>query len=153
MNFRLIGVCLGLSLGPSILVGQSGKVDLKAEESAIRALIDKGAATRTEDTIGWSGAVKRPTVGSQRADPFPEANLDKRKNQKSTYKVERLEVAASGDMAWEFSYGKLEYDLDESPARHVSFENARLSVWKKVNGQWKVAASFQRPLDQPFVPR
>jgi hypothetical protein len=152
MTLRLIGACLGLSLAPATLVGQSSKVDLKAEEAAIRALIDKGGVPRTEDSIGWSGAIERPTLGSQRGDPFPEAKVDKRKNQKSTFKVERLEGAASGDMAWEFSYGKLEYDLDESPVRHVGFETARLDVWKKVNGQWKVAASFQRPLDQPFVP-
>jgi ketosteroid isomerase-like protein len=153
MTLRLIGACLGLSLAPAILVGQSSKVDLKAEEAAIRALIAKGTVPRTDDGIVWTGAVKRPTVGSQRGEPFADAQLDKRKNQKSTSKVDRVEVAASGDMAWEFSYGTLEYDLDESPVRHVSFETARLAVWKKVNGQWEVAASFQRPLDVPFAPR
>jgi hypothetical protein len=40
-TLQLIAVCLGLSLGPAILVGQSSKVDLKAEEAAIRALIAK----------------------------------------------------------------------------------------------------------------
>jgi ketosteroid isomerase-like protein len=153
MTLRLIAVCLGFSLVPAVLVGQSSKVDLKAEEAAIRALIAKGGAPRTADSVGWTGATKRPSLGSDRGDPFPEAKVDKRKNSKSTTRVQRVEVAASGDMAWEFSYGTLEHDLDETPARHVSFETARLAVWKKVNGQWQVAASFQRPLDVPFVPR
>ena len=155
MTLRLIAACVGLSVAPCVLVGQSSKVDLKAEETAIRALIENGGGIpSTEDRIVWSGATKRPSVGSQRGEAFPEAKLDKRQNQKTVWKVERLEVAASGDMAWEFSYGKLEYDLDESPSRHVSIDNAALRVWKKMGGQWKVeASSFQRPLDQPFMPR
>ena len=128
-------------------------MDLKAEEMTIRELIAKGGALpNTEDRIVWSGATKRPAVGrSQRGDPFPEAKVDERKNQRSTTKVERLEVAQSGDMAWEYSTGTLDYDLDESPMRHVSFENATLRVWKKVDGQWRVAATFMRPLDVPFA--
>jgi ketosteroid isomerase-like protein len=154
MTLRLIGVCVGLSVAPCVLMGQGSKVDLKAEETAIRALIEKGIGVPyTEDSITWSGATKRPAVGPQRGEPFPEAKVDKRKNQKTVWKVERLEVAASGDMAWEFSYGKLEYDLDESPSRHVSFDTAALRIWKNMGGQWKVAASFQRPLDQPFASR
>jgi len=76
--------------------------------------------------------------------------MAKWKNQKQTVKVERLEVAASGDMAWEFSYGTVEYDVDETPSRHVSFETGILRVWKKMDGEWKVAATFARPLDVPF---
>jgi hypothetical protein len=78
--------------------------------------------------------------------------VSKRKNEKQSVKVERLEVAASGDMAWEFSYGKLDYDVDETPLRHVTIDQGILRVWKKVGGQWKRAAVFLRPLDRPFVP-
>jgi hypothetical protein len=91
-TLQLIAVCLGLSPGPAILVGQSSKVDLKAEEAAIRALIAKAGTNPpyTDDHVFWSGAIKRPKVGSQPIDPFPEAKVDKRKNEKATYKVERL---------------------------------------------------------------
>jgi ketosteroid isomerase-like protein len=133
-------------------MGQNSKVDLKAEESAIRALIEKGGRPRTDDAVSWSGAFKRPIVGSLAGEAFPEANVSKRKNQKQSVKVERLEVAASGDMAWEFSYGKLDYDVDETPLRHVNIDQGILRVWKKVGGQWKTAALFVRPLDQPFAP-
>jgi ketosteroid isomerase-like protein len=155
MTLRLTIVCLGLGLCPAFVAGQGSRVDLNAEEAAIRALIEKGANSRipfTEDGIFWSGAYKRPTVGSHKAERFPEDSKEKRKNEKGTVKVERLEVAASGDMAWEFSYGTLEFDLDETPSRHVSFETGILRVWKKMGGEWKVAATFARPLDVPFAP-
>ncbi len=76
-------------------------------------------------------------------------SLRRRTNSKVVRTVQRLEVAASGDMAWEFSYSTLEYDKD---SRHISFDTGILRVWKKVDGNWSVAASFMRPLDQPFVP-
>jgi hypothetical protein len=54
MTLRLIGICL--SLGPAILVGQSSKVDLKADEAAIRALIvQSGRFPTTTDEIVWTG--------------------------------------------------------------------------------------------------
>ena len=42
--------------------------------------------------------------------------------------------------------------LDETPSQHVSFEQGMPRVWKKVSGQWKVAAVFVRALDTAFVP-
>lgn len=66
-------------------------------------------------------------------------------------KVQRIEVASAGDMAYEYSLGTLEYDVDGSPVRHVSFETGLLRVWKKAGGEWKVAAWFVRPLDTPFA--
>jgi len=148
MTLRLIGVCL--CLGPAILAGQSSKVDLKAEEAAIRALIEKSRPLpATADRITWTGVLKRPQGGSQPAEMYPDAGLDKRQNQKMAFRVQRLEVAASGEMAWEFSYGTLEYDID---SHHISFDSGTLRVWKKVDGKWNVVASFVRPLDAPFVP-
>jgi len=55
-------------------------------------------------------------------------------------------------MAWEFSIGHTEYDVDGTPPQHKSFDVGQLRVWRKVNGLWKVAARFSRPLDVPFVP-
>ena len=106
----------------------------------------------TEDRIIWTGADKRPSVGSQTGEPFPGSSVGKRKNQKNSVKVERVEVAASGDMAWEFSYGKLEFDVGETPLRHMTVDQGILRVSKKVDGQWKTAAVFVRPLDTDFAP-
>jgi hypothetical protein len=46
MNLRLMIVCLGLGLTPAFLAGQDSKVDLKAEEAAIRVPIEKRVATQ-----------------------------------------------------------------------------------------------------------
>lgn len=141
-------VCLLL---PALTFAQGHTVDLKAEEAAIRAIISSGQrAKASDDAVLWSGASPRPSVGSHRTPYYPEALIEKRKNTKSSVDIQRVEVAASGDLAYEFSYGHLEYDLDINPARHVSFERATLAVWKKDHGEWKVAASFTRPLDEPY---
>ena len=134
-------------------MAQDTKVDLRAEEAAIRAIIASRNIPYTDDNIDWIGRYKRPTVGRERGEPFPDSDVAKRKNAVyTTKKIERLEVAASGDMAWEFSIGHTEYDVDETPVRHKSFDTGQLRVWRNVRGQWKVAARFSRPLDVPFQP-
>jgi ketosteroid isomerase-like protein len=123
--------------------------DLNADEAAIRAAITEGKMPHTDDWIFWSGAYKRPFVGSEKGELFSPDAI--RKNQVHKLDIQRIEVSASGDLAYEFSYGATEYDLDGPPMRHVAFKNAILRVWKKVNGEWKIAAEFARPLDTPFA--
>jgi ketosteroid isomerase-like protein len=149
MRLTLLSVYLGF--GAASLLGQCGKVDTKAEEAKIRELVKTTRPVYTGDVIRWSGAEKRPSVGAQRGEAFPGAKLDKRRNSKTTSSVQRVEVAACGDMAWLYSTGTLEYDLDETPMKHIAFERAELAVLKKIDGQWKVAAMFTRPIDRPFV--
>jgi Domain of unknown function (DUF4440) len=149
MVLRTIAGCLGLCLG--IALGQNSKVDVNKEEAAIRALIESGKSAPASHRVFWSGAFKRPVIDNATGDPYPDAAIGKRKNQKNRTKVERLEVAASGDMAWEYSTGVLEYDVDDGSSKHAKFETASLRVWKKEGGQWKVAALFVRPLDVPFA--
>ena len=84
-------------LAPVILLGQGPKIDLKADDAAIRDAITRDAVQYTDDWVHWSGAFKRPTEGSERGEPFPAANMGKRKNQKHSGKVERLDIASSGD--------------------------------------------------------
>src|SRR5271167_2648292 len=122
MTLRFMGFCLAVWVAPAMLVGQDSNVNLKADESAIRALIASGKTPYIDDSVFWTGLVKRPVVGKEVPEPFPEFKNLKRKNQLNTTKVERLEVAASGDMAWEFSYVHSEYDTDETPASHKSFD-------------------------------
>jgi ketosteroid isomerase-like protein len=125
--------------------------DAKTEEAAIRAEIAAGRETPTDDEIFWSGAFRRPFIRPEKGEAFPDEDFSKRLNEKSTTDVQRIEVAASGDLAYEFSYGTIEYDRAGTPPQHVAFKLALLRVWKKVDGQWKVAALFARPLDVPFA--
>ena len=130
---------------------QTSTVNLKAEEAAIRALIANPQQIKyTDDRIFWSGAYKRPIVGATKGESFSDAALGQRRNQINHTAVQRIEVAASGDMAYEFSNGKLEFDLEGPSKEHVAFETASIRVWKKVAGEWKVAVMFVRPLEVPF---
>jgi ketosteroid isomerase-like protein len=126
-------------------------VDLRTEEAAIRAIIEQqDQLPYVRDLIFWSGAFPRPRVGEERVKPFDETAMQQRRNQKSEVKVIRLEVAAAGDMAYEFSNFTLSWDVADTN-EHTSFTGSALRVWKKVNGKWQVAASFQRPHDVPFA--
>jgi hypothetical protein len=139
-----IAVCtLLLSLGvPSLHAADS-----KSEEAAIRAMIASGQMKPADDEVFWSGAYQRPFIRPNKGQEIPGADLNKRSNQKQTTDVQRIEVAASGDLAYEFSYGTLEFDMPGPPPQHIAFKTGLLRVWKKVNGDWNVAALFARPLD------
>ena len=52
-----------------------------------------------------------------------------RLNYKSISKIERLVVAKSGDIAYEYGTGTLSWDTSEK--QHVQFENAYLRTGKK----------------------
>jgi hypothetical protein len=117
---------------PVFMLGQNQPADRNADEAAIRDLIAHPQQIKhTEDSIFWSGAFPRPRVGSQHVEPFPAAQMGKRNNERDTLSPERIEVAGSGDMAYEFSYGKVEFDLEGQSTRHVAFDMASLHVWKK----------------------
>lgn len=105
-----------------------------------------------DDRILWTGPMKHPVIGSEKPEYFPGADVGKRKNSKNISRVVRLEVASSGHLAWRFSYGKSEYDLDGPPVTHRLFYNAMLHVFKKADIKWKSVATFARPIDAPLEP-
>jgi hypothetical protein len=41
----------------------------------------------------------------------------------------------------------LEFDRPDSTGQkeHIKFEGSQLTVWKKAQGQWRLAAAFMRP--------
>ena len=137
-----------------------------ANERAIRDLIaryDRGeSVASTDDTIYWAGPFKRPTIGSQEREPLPAAQQpssarvpgapservpDSRR--RVTTPV-RIEVATSGDLAYEFSDSEVRFDL-KNGEREAATPASVLRVWKKDGGQWKIAAMFARPHYQEAV--
>jgi len=124
-----------------------------ADEKAIRDLIAKEDAgqrpTETTDSVFFSGALKRPRVGRDaKAETFDD--VKNRTGQKIKTSIQRIDIAKSGDMAYEFSDAELtveEKGPDGKP-RSNTFMTSRLRVWKKVGGQWLVAAQFARPHDR-----
>jgi ketosteroid isomerase-like protein len=123
--------------------------DLRAEEQRIRALIAKqgtpDAAKQTDDVIFVSGAYARPVVGPRDdVTPRADARMDQRLNVKADIRIQRIEVAQAGDMAYEYSDFTQSYDVADTK-EHRSFEGSVLRVWKKVGGEWRIAAMFARP--------
>ena len=125
--------------------------DARTEEKAIRTAIAQNPDQYTADAIFWSGAYRRPVILPEKAEEFPGRELSKRRNQKvGNPEIQRIEVSASGDLAYEFSYTSLDFDETGATQHHISVKSAMLRVWKKVDGQWRVAALFVRPMDIPF---
>ena len=133
----------------SFTSGASIAQTISAEEKAIRdqiALLDGGKPLAyTEDSIFWSGAYKRPVVGQEKPVPTPvtENRVGPTKPQTT---VRRIDVSQSGDMAYEFSDAQITVHekASDGKLKPVTFPTSLLRVWKKVNGQWRVAAQFSR---------
>ena len=137
-----------------------------ADEGAIRDLIaryDRGeSVARTAEDILWTADFPRPVIGRQRGgfnvyvEPFtPDQAAAARAAAAASPRVPgsrrrvttpvRIEFAQSGDLAYEFSNSDLIFDL-KSGGRDVTTSSV-LRVWKKEEGQWKIAALFARPHD------
>jgi hypothetical protein len=116
-------------------------------EREIRALIQKDASSRTEDLVlpdalWWTGATAHP---HRLNEPEPRVDRDNitvagRKNVVFTVRPER--IAATGEMAMEYSTFTLAYDDNEG---HKNVTGALLRVWQRQHGAWMIAANFQRP--------
>ncbi|HEX8030633.1 MAG TPA: hypothetical protein VF491_19310, partial [Vicinamibacterales bacterium] len=58
----------------------------------------------------------------------------------------RIEVARSGDMAWEFSHSHMGFALKDG--KSVEFDQSLLRVWRKDATGWKIAATFVHPHEE-----
>ena len=125
-----------------------------AEEKRIREVIqrtDTGGQplSFTADRVFWAGPYKKPAVGVETPEPIGgEADLGRvAGSQKVKTDVVRIEVAKSGDLAYEFSNFAMSYKMKEG--KEEAFTGSVLRVWKKDGGEWKVTAMFARPHWQP----
>jgi ketosteroid isomerase-like protein len=126
-----------------------------ADERTIRELVekqnrnpDKRIISTTDESIFWTGAFPNPSI-AKKPNPENEAINQKikkeRLNYQATSRIERLVVAQSGDIAYEYGNGTLSWDTPDK--KHINFDNAYLRTWKKINGEWKVDTFFARPLN------
>jgi hypothetical protein len=127
-----------------------------SDEEAIRALIagqrNGAEIALTSDAILWSGAYKRPFVrpGTGEEVPGPRRPAERVPgSQRVAITPVRIEVAKSGDLAYEFSDFVLSFET--KAVEHVSFPGSALRVWRKEGTAWKVAAAFMRPHYQEGV--
>ena len=136
-----------------MVVSSASTAQSNSEEKAIRDLIAKEDAGQrpleTADSVFFSGALKRPRVGRDaKAEVFDD--VKNRTGQKIKTSIQRIDIAKSGDMAYEFSDAELTVETKgpDGKPRSNTFMTSRLRVWKKVGDQWLVAAHFARPHEQ-----
>ena len=67
-------------------------------------------------------------------------------SQKGKTDVQRIVIADSKDLAYEYSKFTLTFDTKDG--KHFNFDGGTLRVWQKQGGEWKIAAMFLRPYDE-----
>ena len=130
----------------------------QSDEQQIRALIakiDSGqTGIGTKDRVFYSAAYKRPFVSPDQGEERPgETRLSDRKpdSQRNQTTPIRIEVAKSGELAYEFSNHILNFEMKDGRKR--SIPSAVLRVWRKEAGEWKVAAQISQPhYQEPATP-
>jgi hypothetical protein len=155
MRQNLIALLVTLTFvsGPTSLplfarAAASNTTDEVAIRQAISQWDDGKALPRTTDSIFWSGAYKKPVVGTEKPEEIPGPNQPsarKADSQRHKTTIHRIEVAKSSDLAYEFSDSVLSFAM---PGKPVQLPTSVLRVWRKESGEWKVAAQFSRPLYQ-----
>src|SRR5215470_16441853 len=127
----------------------SRQVDLAADERAIRelaarwqqALLERDAATQAamfaDDGVSYHDG-EEPLVGPAAILEWENKAVTRHPKAKITSTTTELRIAAAGDMAIQAGEGQLT-DLGENGADHTVRKQRFVTVWKKVNGQWKVA--------------
>jgi hypothetical protein len=135
---------LVLLLVPSATMAQSSV----CSEQKIREAAQKPGAKYSDDSFFWSGAFDKPLIGKaeQETGSKKQETAEPRKNEASADHPQRIVVANSGDMAYEYGSGNMSYD-DVKTGKHVTFQTAYLRVWKSVDGECKVAAYMIRPIE------
>jgi ketosteroid isomerase-like protein len=114
-----------------------------SDEAAIRAL-KLGRDAYTDDVFFFSGAYGRPVIGVNEVRPADRGGA--RKNFKMDDKFEKIVISKSRDLAYAYGTATLSWEGREP------FESAFLRVYRKENGQWKLAALFQRPIEEEGAP-
>jgi len=125
------------------------QADLAADERAIRelaarwqeALLDRDAATQAamfaDDGVSYHDG-QEPLVGPVAILEWEKKAVTRHPKAKITSTTKELRIAAAGDMAIQAGEGQLT-DLGENGEDHTVRKQRFVTVWKKVNGQWKVA--------------
>ena len=126
-----------------------------SDEKAVWALIESSGQTWPkvmDDVIYVSGAYPRPIIGRKiepSATGMAEADAEMKKRSGVVLKTrpQKVVVAKAGDMAYGFALFEMEFDRPDSAGKseHVKFEGSQLTVWRKADGEWRLAASFNRP--------
>jgi uncharacterized protein (TIGR02246 family) len=123
--------------------------DLAAEEKTIRdlaarwqtALLARDAETQAsmfaDDGLSYHDG-QAPLVGPKAILEWEKKAANRHPKAKITSRTTELKIAAAGDVAIQAGEGELT-DLGEKGEDHAVHRQRFLTIWKKVNGRWKVA--------------
>ena len=123
--------------------------DLASDERAIRdlaarwqkALLERDAATQAgmfaDDGVSYHDG-QPPLVGSAAVLAWESRAVISHPKAVITATTDRIQVAAAGDIAIQTGEGTLT-SLGEGGEDRAVHRQRFVTVWKKVNGQWKVA--------------
>jgi len=140
----LLAVILLIGCSPA-----SKPPDLAVEEKTIRelsatwqkALLARDAEAQAsmfaDDGISYHDG-QAPLVGPQAILAWEKNAVNHHPKAKTTSLTTELKIAAAGDVAIQAGEGELT-DLGENGEDHAVHKQRFLTIWKKVNGRWKVA--------------
>ncbi len=123
--------------------------DLAAEEKIIRelaakwqrALLDRDAATQASmfaaDGVSYHDG-QEPLVGPAAILAWEQKAVENHPKAKITSTTDRIQISRSGDLAIQTGEGQLT-SLGEHGEDEKVHRQRFLTIWKKVNGEWKVA--------------
>jgi uncharacterized protein (TIGR02246 family) len=158
-KFIFLGLML-ISLTTFAQQTEKKQADLKSDEQAIRSLSMKWleftkkhdatacAALFADDGVEYN-MNREPSVGPAEVKKELTEMQEKNPKEEVNWSTNRVELAASGDLAVE--YGT--YDVKGlGPNGTESDRGKYVTVYRKVNGSWKVAADIgtsTKPKDNP----
>jgi uncharacterized protein (TIGR02246 family) len=147
---RLIGIIILLAFSACAQQTEKPKIDLKAEEQAVKSLSMKWLELwESRDIESMTtlfvkdGVIYRPNQepASGLTAIKDQFTKDFAQNPKliSSWNSERVDVSGSGDIAVEYgSWEDTQRGLDGTGDDHGRY----ITIYRKVNGIWKVAADF-----------
>ena len=149
MSTRLWLLVLGFVLGGFAV---SAVQPISSDERTLRALVADvergGEMPFAAAAVVWPAVFKRPVVWGEGSLELIEGfkSIESPSNSRSTFRIRKVEVAQSGDLAYEFSERthNLQIRQPSGAMEAVVSTVSVLRVWKKVNGQWQQAAKFER---------
>jgi len=138
-----------IALAVILAAGCSPAPSLAADEQRIRelsakwqqALLERDAATQASmfapDGLSYHDG-REPLVGPSAILEWEKRAVTQHPKAKITTTTTEIRIAASGDLAVQSGEGQLT-NLGENGDDHAIHRQRFLTIWKKVNGEWKVA--------------
>jgi ketosteroid isomerase-like protein len=104
---------------------------------------------KINDFYFFTNIFEKPVIGEAERREAIEAMPHRSNIKRSPIKWDRLVVAPSGDMAYEYGTHHLSWDQD---GKHYDFTSAILAVWKADHGACKMAAWMAEREGSPRLP-